>query len=232
MAANQPITDFENHPLSRQEYISAMVHFYRGELTRANTWRIRLDTTTNWAIVAAMGFLSFAFGTVEHSHASIVLGMLLEVHFLMLEARRFRFFDVWRNRLRMIEENFYGPLLTRDLHSPAGNWGDLIAYDLLRPRFKISYFQAFRARFLRNYAPLFVILLIAWGVKLFLHPNVTGVPWYYRMAIGPIPWYFSLSVVAIIYIGLLLLSLFAKKVRAPELEYWSAENPHRSTLDF
>lgn len=227
-----PNKDFEDYPLTRSEYISAMVHFYRGELTRANTWRIRLDTTTNWSIVAAMGFLSFAFSDKEHSHASIILGMLLQIHFLVLEARRFRFFDVWRNRLRMIEENFYGPLLTRDLLSPHGNWGNLIAGDLLRPRFKISYWQAFRARLLRNYSPLFSILLISWVLKLSLHPGTSGASGMERMSIGPIPWYFPFSLVSVIYLGLIGIAVFVKKVRSPEREYWSPNNPHRSTLDF
>ena len=40
---------FEDYPLTRQEYISAMVHFYRGEMYRSQIWRQRLDTTTNWA---------------------------------------------------------------------------------------------------------------------------------------------------------------------------------------
>src|SRR5437588_10372767 len=34
-----------------QEFNTAMAHFYRGEITRANTWRNRLDTTTNWAVL-------------------------------------------------------------------------------------------------------------------------------------------------------------------------------------
>lgn len=36
--------------MTRAEYIAALVHFYRGELGRALALRIRLDTTTNWAI--------------------------------------------------------------------------------------------------------------------------------------------------------------------------------------
>lgn len=225
---------FEDYPLTRPEYISAMVHFYRGELTRSNTWRIRLDTTSNWAVISAMGVLSFAFGVPDHSHASIVLGMVLEVHFLVLEARRFRFFDVWRNRLRMIEENFYAPLMKRNLVSSTGNWGELIAADLDRPRFKISYLQAFRARFLRNYAPLFIIMLIAWILKVFLHGEDVDGPWYNNMGVGPIiPWYYPLGLVCIIYTGLFCIAVFTKKVKSPELEFWQPDgNPHQSTLDF
>jgi uncharacterized membrane protein len=43
-------TAFEDYPLTRSEYIAALVHFYRGELSRADHWRARLDPTTNWAI--------------------------------------------------------------------------------------------------------------------------------------------------------------------------------------
>ena len=38
---------FESYPLTRTEYINAMVHFYRGEMHRSQVWRTRLDTTTN-----------------------------------------------------------------------------------------------------------------------------------------------------------------------------------------
>ncbi|MGH9380896.1 MAG: DUF2270 domain-containing protein [Thermoanaerobaculia bacterium] len=44
------------------------------------------------------GILSFAFGDAGHLSASIILGMYLVVNFLVLEARRYRYFDVWKNR--------------------------------------------------------------------------------------------------------------------------------------
>ena len=226
------LADFETDPLTRGEYISAMVHFYRGELTRANTWRIRLDTTTNWAIVTTMGFLSFAFGVKHHSHATIILGMFLMIHFLTLEARRFRFFDVWRNRLRMIEKNFYGPILTRDLHSQYGEWGNLVAHDLLHPCFKITFLQALKARFKRNYLIIFTILGVSWVTKLFVHPEQTGAYWVDRMAIGPLAWYYPFGLVFGLYMGLFLLLMLVPNVRAPELEYWSADNPLGPVTDF
>ncbi len=203
---------FEDYPLTRPEYISAMVHFYRGELVRANTWRIRLDTSTNWAILSAMGLLSYAFGAPDHSHASLIIGMILVLNFLSLEARRYRFFDVWRHRVRMIEQNFFEPLLTRDLQSPERNWGNLVAGDLLQPTFKISYLQALRARFVRNYASIYGLLLAAWIVKLLLHaePGV-GRP-LERLAVGPIPWYVPLAVVGGLYLYLVSVVLLVPKI--------------------
>jgi uncharacterized membrane protein len=35
------------------EFNTALIHFYRGEVQRSNTWRNRLDTTTNWAVLTA-----------------------------------------------------------------------------------------------------------------------------------------------------------------------------------
>ena len=54
--------DLESDPLTRPEYISAIVHLYRGELHRANAWRMRLDNTTNWAVLTTAGLLTFSFG--------------------------------------------------------------------------------------------------------------------------------------------------------------------------
>ena len=37
---------FEDYPLTRVEYITAMVHHYRGEMARAIAWRKRLDSSS------------------------------------------------------------------------------------------------------------------------------------------------------------------------------------------
>ncbi|CAM2006836.1 DUF2270 domain-containing protein [Acanthopleuribacter pedis] len=211
---------FEEYPLTRNEYISAMVHFYRGELTRANEWRLRLDTSTNWAIIATMGLLSFAFGVREHTHGSMILGMYLVLHFLTLEARRFRFFDVWRTRLRMIEENFYGPILRRDLSSREHNWGRLVAEDLIHPRFKITYLQAVRTRLLRNYMPLFVTLLFAWIVKLMWHPETNSDLWFDRLAFGPVPWQVAFFLVFFLYASLACVVWLVPPSHPQDSDYW------------
>ncbi|UCE02862.1 MAG: DUF2270 domain-containing protein [Candidatus Latescibacterota bacterium] len=214
---------FEDSPLTRPEYISAMVHFYRGELTRSISWRVRLDTSTNWAIFAVTAILTFAFGSPQHSHASIILGMLLVFNFLALEAKRFRIFDVWRNRVRMIEENFYGPLLTRDLESPRERWGSLVAADLLEPRFKITYLQALRARFVSNYALIFGLLLLAWSVKVAspLHAVEGGA--LERLAVGRVSGVVPLCIVAALYLFFIAIVLLVPRVPLAGTELWTGE---------
>jgi len=163
--------DYESTPLTRQEYISAVVHLYRGELDRATTWRLRLDATTNWAVITTAGILSFSFGNENHSHVGLLVGVAMVSVFWMIEARRYRYADIWYARVRRIEENFYGPILRRDPVSPMREWGQLVAEDLFRPRFRVSRAYALRKRLLRNYWAMFLVLLTAWGVKLLAHPT-------------------------------------------------------------
>jgi len=183
--------DYESTPLTRSEYIAAVVHLYRGELYRSNSWRMRLDNTTNWAVLTIAGLVTFSFGEGAHSHGVLLLGFALITMFLSFEARRFRYAHVWRSRVRKIEENFYGPILRWDPISPSTTWGSLVAEDMFAPRFKISRVQALRARLLHNYWAIYLVLFSAWGMKLFMFPapaeNWTDV--HERMAIGFLPWW-------------------------------------------
>src|SRR3712207_2599123 len=84
--------------ISPAEFNTAMVHFYRGEVQRSNTWRNRLDTTTNWAVITAGATLSFAFSSTAHPHFLIPLNSLLLAFFLFFEARLYRYSEIWSRR--------------------------------------------------------------------------------------------------------------------------------------
>jgi len=211
--------DYESTPLSRSEYITALVHLYRGELYRANSGRIRLDNTTNWAVLTTAGLLTFSFGQGVHTHWVLLMGIGLITVFLAFEARRFRFAHVWRSRVRMIEENFYGPILRRDPVSPARDWGMLVAEDLFQPRFKISRVGALRARFTRNYWPIYLVLAVAWGVKVMSLP---GASIRERLEIELLPWWTPLVYLGVFVSAILLLLLATPRV-AKDLEQWNME---------
>jgi uncharacterized membrane protein len=201
---------FENYPLTRQEYISALVHFYRGEMYRSQVWRTRLDTTTNWAVVTTAAMVSFTFGDPGHSHIILLLSNLMITLFLSMEARRFRYFAVYNARVRMLEENFFLPIVTRELTSPMGDWRQCVATDLDQPKFKTTYFQAIGFRLQRNYLWIFLILMAAWLLKLFVHPvpaaSLREV--FDRMAFGPIPPWAVLAC-CLAFIALILAALVA-----------------------
>jgi uncharacterized membrane protein len=212
--------DYEHEPITRQEYIAAMVHFYRGELQRTLEWRKRMDTTTHWALLTTVGIVTFSFSNPHYAQETLITGMYANFMFLMHESRRFRFFDMWRSRLRMVEENFYGPIMRRDPHSPIQDWGDQVAEDLLHPKFKITRLQAMRARLKRNYSYIYVFLLLAYLGRAFLLPS-TGIPVTLPglFSIGPIPWWIPLALVAGLYSFLVGLMLFTPNVRPIEEQF-------------
>lgn len=179
---------FEDYPLTRQEYMAVMVHFYRGEVHRSTSWRQRLDTTTNWAVVTMAGMLSFTFASPENPHIILLLSNLVILSYLIIEGRRYRYFEVYRARVRMVEENFLIPVITRQLESPMGTWREMVAMDLDLPKYKTAMLEATGFRLRRNYSSIFLILLGAWIVKLMIHPTIVG-SWsemWSRVSVGPI----------------------------------------------
>ncbi len=149
-----------------------MVHFYRGEVHRSTSWRQRLDATTNWAVLTMAGMLSFSFASPENPHIVLLLSNLVILAYLFIEARRYRYFEVYRARVRMLEENFLIPVITRQLESPMASWREMVAMDLDLPKFKTTMLEAVGFRLRRNYAPIFLIVLGGWLVKLMIHPEV------------------------------------------------------------
>lgn len=199
---------FEDYPLTRSEYISSITHFYRGELGRADAWRARLDPTTNWAVATAGGMLSISFAGPEHSHVTLLLAIVLISIFLGFEARRFRYFDVWRSRVRMVEENFWIPILSRDLASPRADWRDSVVEDLDKPTFKLTFLEAVGVRMRYNYLWIFLAVLLAWIAKLHLHPEPASAPAQLvrRMEVGPLPGWGVLLLVVAFYVAAVCLA--------------------------
>src|SRR5207249_1927022 len=95
---------------SQAECSTAMVHLYRAEAAKAEAARRRLDTTTNWAVVTTAAGISFALGDQDpERHAVILLISLLVTFFLVIEARRYRYYDIWQTRARLMEAEFFAP---------------------------------------------------------------------------------------------------------------------------
>ena len=83
--------------------IGALAHLYRGEVYRSTIWRTRLDNTTNWAVVTLGIALSVTFSSQQASPLPLLLAGVLCIIFLIFEARRYRYFNVWRARARLDE---------------------------------------------------------------------------------------------------------------------------------
>lgn len=174
--------------------IGALAHLYRAEVYRSTIWRTRLDNTTNWSVVTLGIALSITFSSREASPLPLVLVGVLVTLFLVLEARRYRYFNVWRARARWMETHFYAPMLREgDLHTEEG-WQDTLAEDYMRPRYHISFLRAVGRRLRRNYVWILLIQTAAYAGKIIIHPGpVSGFAELAgRAAIGPLPGEFIL----------------------------------------
>lgn len=159
--------------MTRAEYMNAMVHLYRGELSEATAWRSRIDTTTHWAVVLSATALTFVFSDQSSERQILIPIISLFCTFLLvMEARRYRYYDIWRSRARMIEINFFRPMLNGS--TPANpEWAEILAHDLEWPHFHMPWWEALGRRLRRNYQWIYAILFGSWVAVLISHPTTT-----------------------------------------------------------
>lgn len=150
-------------PVFRPDDATPLVHLYRGELARMTAYRTRLDTTTNWAIGATVGVLTFALGSAQVPHGVFLVPYALNLLFAMIEARRFQDFELSRLRVRLIERGLYAPQFGGP--APEG-WADALASSLAAPRSSLSFVEALAHRLRRNYVWLLIATYVGWLVDL------------------------------------------------------------------
>jgi uncharacterized membrane protein len=183
-SSDQPAAEpkSKSGPRTDPVYVNAMSHFYRGELSRIMVWRQRLDTTTSWAITVTSSIFTVAFSFEKVPHLIFFFNIAVVAMLLWIEARRYRFYDAFRARVRMLEAHFLVPIVSQTSTMLQGEWQRLVCEDLLLPAFKISMFEALGRRLRRNYAFIFAIICVAWITKVFLHaqPRIESLSTFYQ----------------------------------------------------
>ncbi len=174
--SSEPVWTYRGYQLKASEFTTAMVHFFRAEVSRANVWRMRLDTTTNWAVVTTGASISLAFTESAISHVVVLLNLLLVTIFLIIEGRRYRYYELWSSRVRLMETDFFAAMLVPPFH-PSPDWAEALAENLLMPHFPISSSEAIGRRLRRNYLFIYIIVGCAWLMKLWLFPEVASSFW-------------------------------------------------------
>lgn len=194
--------------------IGALAHLYRGEVYRSTIWRTRLDATTNWSVVTLGLALSVSYASPEASALPLLLVGLLIAMFLILESRRYRYFNVWRARCRWIETNFYAPLLLRSHKPEPGAWQDVLAQDYLTPQYHISFWRSMGRRIRRNYGYIFAFQALAYVGKIIVHPApiASFAEMLERTAVGPIPGAAVLAFGALAHGAWILLALWSRRL--------------------
>jgi uncharacterized membrane protein len=202
-------------PSNSAEYITLLAHYYRGELMRMAGWRTRIDLTTNWAITVMGAMLSISLSTPTAHHSVVLLAMLLLTLFLTIEARRYRFFDVYRRRVRGLERHWYAQIFAREPEEDP-EWLRQLAADLRRPVFHLTLQQALSRRLRRNYGWMYLVLLVVWLLKtssndlLLVGPSrrVNSIPeWIANCQLTVLPGEVVIVLVAAFYACLLFIGL-------------------------
>ncbi|MBP2559079.1 putative membrane protein [Neorhizobium galegae] len=203
-------------PMTSAEKANVIIHYYRGELGRMTSWRDRIDRTTNWAITVVAALLSVSLSTPTSHHGVVLFAMLLISLLLLIEARRYRFFDVYRARVRKLERHYFAQALypQADLKP---DWAQAIATSLRNPCFLISYREALFRRVRRNYVWMYAILLMAWLLKIStpkLLPNDSQADVVFswpeavnNAALGPLPGWSVIALVAVLYAAVIFSAL-------------------------
>ena len=184
--------------------IGAIAHLFRAEVYRSTTWRTRLDATTNWSVVSLGVALSVSYADPAASALPLVFVGALIFLFLFLEARRYRYFNVWRARSRWLETHFYAPMLTGDSYQLDDGWGAELAEDYRHPDYHISYSRAIGRRLRRNYLWVFYVQGFAYFGKAIIHPTPApslGV-FFDRLSIGPFDGLLVWAVGVVFYLSL------------------------------
>jgi len=153
------------YPTTSAELVGMLSHYYRGEMARMTSWRDRIDRTTNWAIAGVAAMLSVSLSSSNSHHSVLLFAMLLVYLLLYIESRRYRFFDVYRTRVRLIERHYYAAVFSPGEQMDRDPWLARLAEGLRRPSFSISFKQAMARRLRRNYIWIYLILLLAWLAK-------------------------------------------------------------------
>jgi uncharacterized membrane protein len=126
--------------------------------------------------------------------------------FLGMEARRYRGYDIWRSRIRVLQENVFSTALNPAEEVESVDWRAALSDDVRRPTPNISTAAALAHRLRRVYLPLLGLLLVAWVIRVStFEPNR---PWSRTAAIGSIPGTAVTAAVALFYVGLLVIALW------------------------
>jgi uncharacterized membrane protein len=209
-------------------YVNAMSHFYRGEMGRIMVWRQRLDVTTNWAITSSTAIITIAFSTREVPHIIFFFNLAIVWVLLWIEARRYRFYDAFRARVRMLEAHFLVPMVMENREMLQGEWKKLVCEDLILPCFKISKLEAVGRRLKRNYMFIFILILVAWITKIFLHAPMAMdslVGFYHALRVGHIPSWLVAFILVGTFLIVITITIYVSKKSSGEISEFGT---HRS----
>ncbi|WP_254528981.1 DUF2270 domain-containing protein [Natrinema gelatinilyticum] len=187
----------------REEFLSLMPHYYRGEVSKLGNRLSRLDLTTDWAIVVVTAVLALAFQGGDASAYMLLIGLVGVSLFLVFDVRRYRAYDATRARVRLLEENLFANAL-QPSGTPLEDWRAELGDDLQTPTIKVSYREALSRRLRRIYFPLFALLGAAWLFRISIYES--GEPWTQTASVPGVPGEVVIVAVTAFYLAVTVLT--------------------------
>ena len=181
---------------------------YRGELDRETTWRSRLDQTTTWGVTVEAAILTWAFSSPDNPHYIILIGILAVSLFLLIEAHRYRDYDIYRSRVRLFQQNWLANALEPSEEVEHEDWRIKLAEDYRTPTLKVSTWEATANRLRRIYLPLLAVLLVAWLFR--ITAFAPGESTLTTATIAVIPGIFVIAAIALYYIAIITIVLWPR----------------------
>lgn len=207
-AANSDSGMSDGIPEDESSVASLTGDFYRGELERTASWRGRLDQTTNWAVVVVAAILTWAFSSSSNPHYVILIGVFGVSAFLGMEAVRYREYDIWRSRVRILQDDLFAEMYSPEPSGDTG-WQTELSEGLRDPRFQISFRQALTHRLRRSYLALSMLLLAAWTTRITVFEASES--WNQTSSILVIPGEVVTAIVAVFYFVLVSLAAWSAR---------------------
>ncbi|WP_408958999.1 DUF2270 domain-containing protein [Natrinema sp. 74] len=191
----------------REEFLSLLPHYYRGEMSQSGNLLSRLDLTTDWAIVAVTAVLALAFQGSDVSAYLLLIGIVGVSLFLLFDVRRYRAYDASRARIRLLEENLFANALEPS-DAPLEAWRAELGEDLRTPTFKVSYWEAASRRLRRIYYPLYLLLGVAWLFRITLY--APGEPWTKTASVPGVSGTAVVAVVAVFFLAATVVTVWPR----------------------
>jgi len=139
-----------------------MAHMYRGEMNRMMTYRQRLDTTLQYSVMISSSMLVFYFSTVAHPNFPLMIVLYLWV-FLLVEARRYRYFLLSRSRVRWFERVFFLQKAVQNTEPSMESLAVLMDHERLDR--SVVWWRCIGIRLCRYYLWLIDVVLFGWWLR-------------------------------------------------------------------
>ena len=179
-----------------------MAHAYRGEMDQATTWVV--------TVIAAI--LTFAFSSGDNPPYILLGGVVVVTLFLGIESRRYRHYDVYRSRIRMLQQNLFANALDPSRGVEHQDWRVQLSNDYRTPTLKVTFGEALANRLRRVYLSLIGALIAAWIFR--ITAFTPRQEWLATAAIASVPGVVVVGVVITFFVAVLGLAFWPRERHA------------------